>query len=96
MEYTFELGWNTLRDLLRSQGNATLLGSHDTLREAFRLGLIEDGERWMQMIQDRNLTSHTYNKPTAEAIVANISNGSMRCFQQLQDRLSARQEQERA
>ena len=50
----------------------------------------------MQMIQDRNLTSHTYNKPTAEAIVANISNGYMRCFQQLRDRLSERQEQERA
>ena len=94
-EYTFELAWNTLRDLLRSQGNATLLGSRDTLREAFRLGLIEDGERWMQMIQDRNLTSHTYNKPTAEAIVTNISNGYMRCFQQLQDRLSERQAQER-
>jgi len=39
-EYTFELAWNTLRDLLRSQGNASLLGSRDTLREAFRLGLI--------------------------------------------------------
>ena len=32
-EYTFELSGNTLRDLLRSQGNANLLGSRDTLRE---------------------------------------------------------------
>jgi hypothetical protein len=39
-EYTFELARNTLRDLLRSQGNATLLGSRETLREAYRLGLI--------------------------------------------------------
>ena len=31
-EYSFELAWNTLRDLLRSQGNAMLLGSRDTLR----------------------------------------------------------------
>ena len=61
-EYTFELASNTLRDLLRSQGDANLLGSRDTLREAFRLGLIEDGESWMLMIQDRNLTSHTYNR----------------------------------
>ena len=45
-EYTFELAWNTLRDLLRSQGAASLLGSRDTLREAFRLGLIRDGEAW--------------------------------------------------
>ena len=34
-EYCFELGWNTLRDLLRSQGNATLLGSRDTFAKFF-------------------------------------------------------------
>jgi len=67
-EYTFELAWNTLRDLLRSQGAATLLGSRDTLREAFRLGLLDDGEAWLLMIQDRNLTSHTYNRATAETL----------------------------
>jgi len=30
--------WNTMRDHLRSQGDASLLGSRDTLREAFQLG----------------------------------------------------------
>ena len=88
-EYTCELAWNTLRDLLRSQGNAGLLGSRDTLREAFRLGLIEAGDTWMLMIQDRNLTSHTYNRSTADAIAANISGRYLACFQQL----SARQDQ---
>jgi len=33
-----------LRDLLRSHGEASLLGSRDTLREAFRLGLIEQAK----------------------------------------------------
>jgi len=64
-EYTFELAWNTLRDLLRSQGNADLLGSRDTLREAFRVNWISDGEAWMLMIQDRNPTSHAYDRSTA-------------------------------
>ncbi len=41
-----------------------LLGSRDTLKKVFRLGLIQDGEAWMLMIQDRNLTSHTYNRST--------------------------------
>ena len=95
-EYTFELGWNTLRDLLRSQGDASLLGSRDTLREAFRLGLIEDGETWMLMIQDRNLTSHTYNRSTAEAIAANISGRYLTCFQQLNRRLERRLQEETA
>jgi nucleotidyltransferase substrate binding protein (TIGR01987 family) len=93
-EYTFELAWNTLRDLLRSQGNATLLGSRDTLREAFRLGLIEEGEAWMLMIQDRNLTSHTYNRPTADAIATQIVGSYLPCFQQLRARLEQRLSQE--
>ena len=89
-EYTFELAWNTLRDLLRSQGNATLIGSRDSLREAFRLGLIEEGEAWMLMIQDRNLTSHSYNRDTADAIAAQILNSYLPCFQQLSQRLKLR------
>ena len=93
-EYTYELAWNTLRDLLRSQGDATLLGSRDTLREAFRLGLIENGEAWMLMIQDRNLTSHTYNRSTSDAIAQNISGMYLACFQQLSRRLEQRMRQE--
>jgi nucleotidyltransferase substrate binding protein (TIGR01987 family) len=93
-EYTFELGWNTLRDLLRRQGNANLLGSRETLREAFKLGLIADGEAWMQMIQDRNLTSHTYNRSTADAIAAHVGQVYLGAFQQLRLRLEQRQQHE--
>jgi nucleotidyltransferase substrate binding protein (TIGR01987 family) len=67
-EYCFELGWNTLRDLLLAEGNAGLIGSRDTLRLAFRVGLIGDGGAWLAMVQDRNLTSHTYNRSTAEQV----------------------------
>lgn len=94
-EYVFELAWNTLRDLLRSQGNASLLGSRDTLREAFRLGLIADGEAWMLMIQDRNLTSHTYNRATADAIASQIVSVYLPCYQALRCRLQQRLFQER-
>ncbi|MEI6829793.1 MAG: nucleotidyltransferase substrate binding protein [Synechococcaceae cyanobacterium ELA445] len=93
-EYTFELAWNTLRDLLRSQGNEDLLGSRDTLREAFRLGLVSDGEAWMLMIQDRHLTSHTYNRSTADEIARHISATYLACFQQLRARLEQRLQQE--
>jgi len=89
-ETTFELAWNTLRDLLRSQGNTSLLGSRDTLREAFRLGLIDAGEAWMQMIQDRNLTSHSYNRSTADAIATQIIGSYLPCCQRLRERLELR------
>jgi len=83
-------GWN----LLRSQGDPDLLGSRDTLREAFWLGLISDGETWMLMIQDRNLTSHTYNRSTADMIAEHIVSSYLLCFQQLRLRLQRREQEE--
>ena len=71
-EYTYELSWNLMRDYLKWQGFSHLTGSRDVTREAFSSGLISDGETWMRMLQDRNLTSHSYNEETANAILANI------------------------
>jgi len=41
----------------------------------------------MPMIQDRNLTSHTYNRSTADDIAANVNSRYLACFQQLRERL---------
>lgn len=71
-EFTHELAWNVLKDFLTSQGVGPLFGSKDTTREAFNRGLISHGEIWMDMINSRNQTSHTYNKKTADEIVAKI------------------------
>jgi nucleotidyltransferase substrate binding protein (TIGR01987 family) len=67
-EYTHELAWTTLKDLLEYRGNKGIYGSKDASRMAFQLGIIENGEIWMAMIQSRDLTSHTYNEDTAEQI----------------------------
>ena len=48
----------------------------------------------MLMIQDRNLTSHTYNSSTADAIAANISGRYLPYFQQLKTRLERRLQEE--
>ena len=71
-EYCYELGWNALKDFLVWQGIDGIVGSRDTIREAFSKGLVSDGHGWMQMLTDRNRTSHTYNEETAEAILSNI------------------------
>ncbi|MFM7634711.1 MAG: nucleotidyltransferase substrate binding protein, partial [Cyanobacteriota bacterium] len=82
-EYCFELGWNSLRDLLLAEGNAGLIGSRDTLRLAFRVGLIGDGEAWLAMVQDCNLTSHTYNRSTAEQVSGQVAARYLPCFRDL-------------
>ena len=71
-EYTHELGWNVLKDYLEEQGFVGIIGSKGATREAFKNGLVEDGEAWMDMIKARNLTSHTYQTEVAERIVKDI------------------------
>ncbi len=71
-EFTHELAWNTLKDFLEERGVQNLYGSRDTSREAFKTGLIENGEAWMDMIKSRNLTSHTYEEATAAEIASAI------------------------
>ena len=71
-EYTHELAWNVLKDYLQAKGSLAIHGSRDATREAFKLDILSDGEAWMDMIKDRNQTSHTYNKDTAQRIVTNI------------------------
>jgi nucleotidyltransferase substrate binding protein (TIGR01987 family) len=71
-EFTHELAWNVLKDYLEEQGYAGIIGSKNATREAFKNGLLEDGESWMDMIKARNLTSHTYHTKIAEDIVKDI------------------------
>ena len=71
-EYTHEVAWKTMKNFLESQGVLNLYGSRDTTREAFRNGLIENGEVWMDMVEKRNLTSQTYDEETAAEVVTII------------------------
>jgi len=71
-EYTHELGWNVMKDFAEYQGNFEIKGSRDATREAFQMKLITQGEIWMDMILNRNKSSHTYNEETANEIYLKI------------------------
>jgi nucleotidyltransferase substrate binding protein (TIGR01987 family) len=82
-EFTHELAWKMLKDYLEYQGLTNLVGSRDASRFAFQNELIQDGEVWMQMIEARNQTSHTYNIKVAQAEVASILMQFYPAFNQL-------------
>lgn len=71
-EFTHELAWNVLKDFLEEKGISGLIGSRDATRSAFKNGLIEEGEIWMDMIRARNLTSHAYQLELASRIASDI------------------------
>jgi nucleotidyltransferase substrate binding protein, HI0074 family len=80
-EFTHELAWNVLKDFLEDQGNQNIKGSKDATREAFKVSLITDGEKWMAMIQSRNLSSHTYDEETANSLAVAIIHDYFPLFQ---------------
>ena len=88
-EYTYELAWTTLKDFLEYKGQTDLYGSRDVIRKAFELGLIEDGDSWMDMLKSRNLTSHTYNQETAELICSAVLERYFFLFAILKDKLES-------
>lgn len=88
-EYTYELAWNTLKDYLVWQGIQDIVGSRDAIREAFSKSLISDGQIWMEMLTDRNRTAHTYNEETAKAILENINQRYIVCFNVLEQTMKA-------
>lgn len=91
-EFTHELAWNVLKDFLEAQGIQDVVGSKGATREAFKNGIIADGEVWMDMIKSRNQTSHTYNEDTANEITNAILSRYCVQFTELHARFSARQE----
>jgi nucleotidyltransferase substrate binding protein (TIGR01987 family) len=87
-EFTHELAWNVLKDYLEMEGIQGLIGSRSTAREAFKRGLVMDGEAWMDMIEKRNLSSHTYNQTVALTIVEAIAERYYPAFCELQQRFA--------
>ena len=72
-EFCFELCWKLLKRSLLFQGiDAT--SPRDVFKEAFRQGWLSEGDNfWAKMIEDRNLTSHTYNEERALEIYSRFA-----------------------
>jgi nucleotidyltransferase substrate binding protein (TIGR01987 family) len=86
-EYTYELSWKTLQDLLKAKGYSDVVGPKPVIEQSFQDGYISDGKGWMRMHLSRNQTSHTYDEETAKEIIINIRNEYFSLLKGLQTRL---------
>lgn len=93
-EYTYELAWNCIKDFLEHSGYTDLYGSRDAIRKGFQVGIIEDGEGWMDMLKSRNRTSHTYNEDTAKEIAEAVFTRYYDLFIHLRSKLQEISEQD--
>jgi len=87
-EFTHELAWKTLKDFFRSKGVSEIYGSKDATKTAFQNGIITNGEAWFNMIESRNLSSHTYDTEISDEIVESVIGVYHELFIQLEATLS--------
>jgi nucleotidyltransferase substrate binding protein (TIGR01987 family) len=93
-EFTFELGWKTLKDFLAYNGIDAKL-PREVLKQAFATGLLSDGQLWIDMLEERNLMAHTYDDARARQAVRLIQERYLAGLQQLHDLFSAKLEESR-
>ncbi len=85
-EYCFELAWKTIKDYLEGSGFVfTTVTPRQVLKDAFVAKLLDDGQVWIDMLDHRNLLSHTYSPIVFEQAVDAIHTRYLSGFAQLHD-----------
>lgn len=70
-KFALELTWKTLKRLLAVNGVQAAL-PREVLKHAYAAGWLGDETRWLQMLRDRNETSHLYNEDMARRIYDHV------------------------
>jgi len=93
-EYSFKLGWKTLKDYLEFNGIviASPVGPRSAIKAAFASGLLADGQVWIDMMLHRNQLSHMYDAVKAKEVLGTIQGRYLPALTDLRDLLTARLE----
>ncbi|MCP4681128.1 MAG: nucleotidyltransferase [Desulfobacterales bacterium] len=73
-EFSFELSWKLMQAFLEYQG-IECKSPRGAIKEGFSYGLIEEGDNWIDMMEDKNRTSHIYDEIEAREIYEKIKAG---------------------
>lgn len=70
-EFCFELAWKLIKAVLEYEG-IEVNSPRGCIREGWKQGLISDAEAWLEMMEKRNLSSHTYDENVAWEIYHDV------------------------
>lgn len=71
-EFTFELAWKTLQDYIEAMGHEDVKGPRKVIKRAFADNIISDGQGWINMLESRHESVHTYSEPSIIKIFNDI------------------------
>ena len=89
-EFSFELAWKSLKDFMEHDGFVfATITPRQVLKDAFAAKILPDGQVWIDMLDHRNLLSHTYNLAKFEEAVTAVHERYLAAFDQLHEFLQA-------
>ena len=86
-EFTFEIAWKLMREILLFRGKE-VSSPRMAIKEGFKEKFFEDGDDWIKMLEDRNLTSHTYKQDLANEIYERIKSKHYKLLKDLKETMS--------
>jgi nucleotidyltransferase substrate binding protein (TIGR01987 family) len=89
LEYTLELAWKCMKDYLEDSGvTISPATPRQVIKEAFVAKIITDGQTWIDMLNHRNLLSHTYDFAVFEEAIRATADRYLPTLQSLHQFLS--------
>ena len=73
-EYSFDIFWKFIKDYLRVQEGIECASPKSCFREAFKVDILSEEEtvEVLEMTDDRNLSTHTYDEEAVEEIYQQV------------------------
>ncbi|MBI4369764.1 MAG: nucleotidyltransferase substrate binding protein [Elusimicrobia bacterium] len=88
-KFTFEMAWKTIKKFLFDEGiEATT--ARDCIKKAYKYKYIDNEKVWLDILADRNVSSHVYDESQAQEIYQHIKNSYMPEFQKLKTFLESK------
>ena len=86
-EFCFELAWKLMKAILEYEG-IEANSPRSSIREGWKQGLISDAEAWLDMMEKRNLSSHTYDENVARDIYHEVKEQYITLLEALDQRVN--------
>ena len=71
-EFTLDLSWKLVKTCLEETHGVIVASPKEAVRQAYKQGLIDYDEKWLEMIDDRNEIVHMYKEELAEKLYTKL------------------------
>lgn len=91
-EICFEQSWKLMKAVLEEHGRfEDKIGSpRAIIKIAYQCNMIKDGEKWLELLESRNILAHTYSDAEAVEIIRKLKTDYFGLFEELRDEITER------